>query len=123
MRFFTLALMVSVLFLAGCNRTQGPYTVEKTWSNPVAEVKNCHQGKYTNECQVRVEGGQWVTRTMNNWPGGTIQKGDQLGTLYRVGDTWVETYRTRSTSDRMSYMGFCWKKDPDCTWPSKHQTL
>lgn len=107
MRSFGIIFLISLtlVWLSGCDRTKGPYTVEKSWGAPVAEVNHCHQSKYRNECQVRQESGKWATRSMNNWPGGTIQKGDRLGTLYRIGDTWVETYRIRSTSKRMIYMG------------------
>lgn len=119
--FFAAALMA--LAVSGCrgypDMETERYTVERTWSAPVAEVNNCRQTKRNSYCWVRVEGGQWVERSMRNWPGGTIQEGDRLGTLYRVGDDWVETWLLRSSSDKMLWNGFCRKSDPKCTWPSK----
>lgn len=100
------------------------FKTESTWSNPVVDIKSCHSGKYSYSCLVLVEGEpQYIRRDFRYWPGNTIQKGDKLGYHYRIGEKYVEKWRTRSSSNMMSYVHICKKTDKECTWPSKNAPI
>lgn len=87
----------------------------------VTAVGNCTQYKRHMVCWVKTDQRDYERYQMNNWPGLHINIGDKLGVTYKVYQTYVESYNTRSTSDMMMYRWRCSKTDPDCYWPSKNQ--
>lgn len=105
--------------IATAPRMGESYTDVKVWGGVVSRVGECQQGKYSNECWVYMDGFEPVRREMSNWPGGTIQRGDRLGTNYRIGDEVVEVWSIRSTSNRMGFLYQCVKSSPDCYYPGK----
>lgn len=120
------SIALIVLMIGGCVAaiasmpTMGDtYTDVKVWGGVVSNVDGCQQSKYHNECWVYMDGYEPVRREMSNWPGGTIQRGDRLGTNYRIGEEVVEVWTIRSTSNRMGFLYQCTKSDPQCQYPGK----
>lgn len=91
----------------------------KVWGPRVVQVGNCHYGKYSAYCWIKQEGQDFVERSMRDWPGGTIQTGELIGTNYRIYNRKVEKWNIREGQPKMSYHSSCEKDEPGCYYPGK----
>lgn len=121
--WFTTIVAFPLMLATSCKQEPfGPYTVERQWAGPVTHIKSCQTGKHGKyNCLVLIEGqSKYIRREFKDWPGRSIRIGDNLGTLYRVGEKKVELWRINSRFNTMSYMYTCEKIDPECKWPSRY---
>ena len=95
------------------------YSDEIVWGPIVEKVEDCDFSRHSSTCWVKQEGKEWERRDMRSWPGGNIQAGERIGTAYRVGEKAVEQWNVREGNPKMGYRYACFKKEPECSWPSK----
>lgn len=115
--------MLTAMATTACHQEPlGPYTVEKQWAGPVVSIKDCQTGLHGRfNCLVLIEGqSRYIRREFKDWPGRSINIGDNLGTVYLVGEKKVELWRINSRYNTMSYMYSCDKIEVSCKWPSKY---
>jgi hypothetical protein len=121
-----LALLATLLAAAttGCKPYPPPvgdtFVDQDVWGPKIVRISECWRGKHDKHvCRIETADGKAVYRDLRNWPGRWMNVHEQLGTRYRVGEEVVEKWRIRTRSNNMSWIGWCYKKDPECTWPSK----
>lgn len=96
------------------------YQDHDVWGPPIVRISHCQRGRHGKHvCRIETADGKAIYRDFRNWPGQWMRVNERLGTKYRVGNEVVEKWRIRSGSANMSWLGWCYKKDPECFWPTK----
>ena len=102
-------LLVGVLaaFMLSSNATP-PQTTMKSLGT-VLEVKDCHGRARSRSCKVLTSSHQWDTE-LRNWPGDTLQVGDQLAMRTDETGSQSESWMCRNGICRA--VTICWRWMP-----------